>query len=184
MPKCRNLYLLVGPSGAGKTTIANLICKQCGLTQVESYTTRPRRTPDEGGHRFLSAEKYPDWHTIERQFHDIVARTIYNGHFYFATREQMDTADLYVIDPPGVDVLRKHCHKRGLRVIYILSPTEALRRRMVARGSTEAEADERIALDTTWFAECQSQVDYVAYNVDLGVCVWDIYDYIMREERL
>ena len=184
MPKCRNLYLLVGPSGTGKTTIANLLSKQYGLTQVESYTTRPRRTPDEGGHRFLSAEKYPDWRTIEHQYHDIVARTIYNGHFYFATREQMDAADLYVIDPPGVDVLRKNYHKRGLRIIYVCSPDDALRRRMIARGNTPEESDERIALDKEWFAECLAGADYVAYNVDLGVCVWDIYDYIMREERL
>lgn len=185
MNRLRNLYLFVGPSGTGKSTIVQRLCDIAGLQQVVSYTTRPRRNNDEGGHLFLSAEKYPTWKKIEHQYHHIVARTVYNGYFYFCTQEQIDNADLYIVDPPGVETLRKNYRgRRRVRIIYVKSPNKELVARMVARGNTPAEAEERILLDQECFIGQEESADYVAYNVDLNVCVWDILEYIRQEERV
>ena len=35
-----NLYLIVGPSGVGKSTIANELTKRYGYFQVNPYTTK------------------------------------------------------------------------------------------------------------------------------------------------
>ena len=40
----KNLYLIVGASGSGKTTVANALEEKYGYKQLQSYTTRPMRT--------------------------------------------------------------------------------------------------------------------------------------------
>lgn len=72
----------------------------------------------------------------------------------------------------------------GVRIIYVKSPNKELVARMVARGNTPAEAEERILLDQECFIGQEESADYVAYNVDLNVCVWDILEYIRQEERV
>ena len=41
------LVIIMGRSGAGKTSVANAMRDAYGWTQIESYTTRPRRSEDE-----------------------------------------------------------------------------------------------------------------------------------------
>ena len=38
------LVIIIGRSGAGKTSVANAMRDAYGWTQIESYTTRPRRS--------------------------------------------------------------------------------------------------------------------------------------------
>ena len=40
----KNLYCVVGESGAGKDVLINYMCKRYGYTKVASYTTRSIRT--------------------------------------------------------------------------------------------------------------------------------------------
>ena len=51
-------FIIVGESGSGKTTIVNELEKRYGLTSVQSYTTRPKRYPDETGHTFVSEQEF------------------------------------------------------------------------------------------------------------------------------
>ena len=48
------LFLFVGKSASGKTTIVNLLEKTYGYKAVESYTTRKPRYDGERGHIFIS----------------------------------------------------------------------------------------------------------------------------------
>ena len=50
----KNLYLIVGASGSGKTTVANALEEKYGYKQFQSYTTRPMRTENETGHTFVN----------------------------------------------------------------------------------------------------------------------------------
>ena len=56
--KDKYIVLIVGESGSGKSTICDELTKRYGLKQVESYTTRPRRSEDEDGHTFVSDEEF------------------------------------------------------------------------------------------------------------------------------
>ena len=88
-----NIYLIVGKSGTGKTTMVNRL-QNLG-PQVQSYTTRPKRSEDETGHIFVTDEEFD-------KLQNICAYTEYNGYRYAATQEQVDDATFYVIDPEGV----------------------------------------------------------------------------------
>ena len=44
--------VLIGPSGTGKSTVADKLTELYGLTLMQSYTTRPKRFENETGHTF------------------------------------------------------------------------------------------------------------------------------------
>lgn len=41
----KNIYLIVGPSGSGKSSVARELEKRYGFGEIQSYTERPRRYP-------------------------------------------------------------------------------------------------------------------------------------------
>lgn len=183
MGKLHNIYLLVGESGAGKTTVAEALCSKYGWTQVQSYTNRPPRSDDEVGHCFISKKVFPSWTEIERVFNDIVARTDYNGNCYFCTAEQIEDCDLYVIDPAGIDYMKSHYSgDKGVRVIYIYASPEQRLTRMISRGDKPEDAAMRLDVDMNAFSSAYTKADFVVYNTSLSVCVQDIYSYIIKEE--
>ena len=52
------LFLFVGRSSSGKTTIANILEERYGYKQVQSYTTRPPRYEGEVGHIFVNENEF------------------------------------------------------------------------------------------------------------------------------
>lgn len=97
------ILLLIGASGSGKSTVARYLCEQYGLRQIDSYTTRPPRYRGEPGHIFITDEEFD-------QLQDFVGYTLYNGHRYGATAQQVEENDIYVIDPAGVEFFRTAYH--------------------------------------------------------------------------
>ena len=54
----KNIFLIVGASGSGKTTIVEQLEQRYGLTSIQSYTTRAARYVGEKGHIFVSDEEF------------------------------------------------------------------------------------------------------------------------------
>lgn len=168
------IALIVGESGSGKTTICDELSKRYGLKQVESYTTRPRRDGETCGHIFISENEMPDKS-------EMCAYTLYNGNHYFATHQQIDDADLYVIDPAGVEYFKKHYRGRKIpKVVYLYAPVVERLKRMAARGDTEQNVIRRHELDKRAFANVQSDVQIE--NADLDECVAELYYYLCEQE--
>ncbi len=118
--------LICGRSGSGKDTFAKLL-KQFGLKDVCSYTTRPRRDGEGDTHIFISeneVNKYPNK----------IAITEINGYTYFATKEQLEEADYYIIDPNGIDYLHSHFPEIKYRIVYIYADRKIRKQRAIARG--------------------------------------------------
>lgn len=90
----------MGRSGVGKTTLAQALCDREGYKQLSSYTTRPPRAPNEQGHIFIASDSYKDIDDLKAQYPNRVAETMFDGNFYFATAEQVEQCDIYVIDLP------------------------------------------------------------------------------------
>lgn len=88
----RKIILLIGESGAGKTTIGYELQKQ-GFKYLKSYTTKPKLT-DTNDHTYVTAEEF-------EHISDMVCKDKYGDYWYGATKEQIDDSDIYVINPGG-----------------------------------------------------------------------------------
>lgn len=106
------IYLIVGRTGSGKDYLANKLCDTFKLVQLKSYTTRPKRTENEDTHIFINSEE-------SKLYTDRVAETIINGYEYFATRQQVNKSDIYLIDPNGIKVLLSNMPETQFSIIYV-----------------------------------------------------------------
>lgn len=149
-----NIILLVGASGSGKSSV-EARCNELGMKSVVSYTTRPKRSEDEKGHIFLDKfvlEKGIDMAGgIDVFKEDCVAYTYFDNHHYYATQEQADEADIYVIDPAGVKWFRDHYKGEKTPIVIYLSAWEVTRYARITASRGEEEAKRRIAHDRKSF---------------------------------
>ena len=135
------LFLFVGKSASGKSTIANLLEQKYGYKQVQSYTTRPPRYDGEPGHIFVTKEEFGN-------LGELAAYTLYNGNEYGTTFQQLEECDIYVIDVPGVEtLLQKDKIKRPICVIYFDTTVRTRINRMVERGASDMEIVSRLYND-------------------------------------
>ena len=164
-----NIFLIVGCSGSGKTTITEQLEMKYGLKSIQSYTTRPPRYDGETGHTFVSDEEFD-------KLTDMVAYTEFAGNRYCAIAEQVENNDLYIIDPKGIDFFMKsYKGSKTPKVIFISSDMTTRYERMKSRaeenGSEYMDAVksslERITNDVVDFYDYihgQTQIDYTFKN--------------------
>nr|DAH27679.1 MAG TPA: Guanylate kinase [Caudoviricetes sp.] len=146
------IFLVVGRSGSGKTTIVNKLCDEHGYTAIESYTTRPPRTENERGHVFITEDEFP-------QPEEWVGYTEYNGYRYCATQDQVEKADFYVIDPAGVGYFMQKYHGDKTPVVIGIYASEArCRARMRERGDADEAIEVRITNDAQAFAHAVAHI--------------------------
>ena len=187
----KNIYLIVGCSGSGKTAITEKLEELYNLKSIQSYTTRPPRYEGETGHTFISNEEFD-------KLTNMVAYTEFAGNRYCATAEQVETHDLYVIDPKGVDYFMKSYNgSKTAKVIYIDSDIITRYKRMRSRAEKSGKsfieavdsALKRIGNDINEFYDyCfhTASVDFYVDNNDndtIDKVVDKVYAYICECER-
>ena len=180
------IFLIVGCSGSGKTTITEQLEQKYGLKSIQSYTTRKPRYDGESGHTFVSDEEFD-------KLTDMVAYTEFDSKRYCATAEQVENNDLYIIDPKGVDFFMKaYKGSKTPKIIFISSNLTTRYERMVERAETKGKSHQeaiessltRIVNDAGEFYDYiqgQAWIDYVCKNNSndkLEDIVDKIFDYI------
>lgn len=161
------LFLFVGKSASGKTTIADILSQKYEHKQVYSYTTRPPRYEGEIGHIFVDENEF-------NNLGELVAYTEYDGHKYGTTAGQLNECSIYVVDVPGVETLLKtYQANRSICIIYFDTTVATRIRRMVNRGDSDMKIISRLLQDeeSDWFKQLDSLVwhynNIVGKNVDL-----------------
>lgn len=180
------LYLIVGRTGSGKSTIAEELSRRWNIPQVKSYTTRPMRPSEKekSDHIFLQPEevgKYTD---------DMAAYTKIGEYEYFVTWDYLKSLGdtIYVIDPAGVRYLKDTAKEKGLekdfviQTIYVTIDPEIQRKRLLLRGQTEKEIEERMAAEDKQFSEFEETIPFlpdilvISNNQKLNDAVEQIYN--------
>lgn len=169
------LYCIVGPSGSGKSTVVNKLI-ELGYTAPNSYTTRPKREPNETGHTFITEEEYDE-------LEDVVASTTFNGYRYCVTRDMLDGCDFYIVDPEGIRTLEKHGYF-DFKVIGLDLDPSACAVRMLARGDNIDDILGRMDNDFYIFKHFNDLCDYeIDASNDLSVIVNSILE-IVRQNSI
>ena len=161
------LYCIIGPSGCGKSTIVSELNK-LGYKSPDSYTTRPRRYPNEGGHTYITKDEYD-------KLEDKVAYTKFNNYEYCVTRQMLDGCDLYIVDPAGVETLKVNGYN-NFKVIGLNLEASDCAVRMLARGDNATDVLDRLENDWYIFRNFEVMCDYI---IDATLDVPEIVDKVV-----
>ena len=178
------LYLLVGKSASGKTTIADMLEQKHGYKQVNSYTTRQPRYKGETGHIFVTKEEFDN-------IDDMAAYTFYNNNHYGTTFKQLETCDIYVIDVPGVEtLLQKDKIDRPIVIIYFDANVHTRINRMLERHDSDMQIVSRLLQDEqydwyhkldalAWHYNRLSGKDVQLYSINANVEQQDVLEMVL-----
>lgn len=150
------IYLIVGRTASGKDYFANLL-EEKGMTKVKSHTTRPKRFDEEDTHIFITQEEA---NSIKKR----IAYTKIGHDEYFATADDIDGKDFYIIDPNGIKTLAENMPNTAFSVIYIKADEKERKRHFIARQNcSENDAIElfnnRNNAEKEQFDEFERQID-------------------------
>lgn len=152
------IIILCGRSGCGKSTVSQYLQNTYNLKVIQSFTTRPKRTPNEQGHIFISEEDFDC-------LHDYVAYTKFNGYEYCATARQVEENNIYILDPNGIDYFNKHYTGNKVPlVIQIKTPWWKLILNMRHRGDSWKQIISRLKNDKIMFKNLNQMSDCVIKN--------------------
>lgn len=179
------LFLFVGKSASGKTTVANALEEKHGYRQVESYTTRAPRYEGEHGHTFVSKEEF-------NNLGELAAYTFYNGNHYGTTFDQLNECDIYVIDVPGVESLldKLKGDTRPVAIFYFDASVHSRILRMKEREDNDhaiilrllqdEEYDWQSKLESVVWIQANVENKYVEiFRVDANKKQSDVLEYVL-----
>jgi guanylate kinase len=165
MNKEHVLLCIMAESAAGKDTLVNQLCEKTNYRQLISYTTRPRRVNEGDTHIFVTEEDYQEMLKVNQ----VAAYTKINGYKYWSTIDQLYLTDIYVIDPFGVETLKKlNLPNLKIVTIYVNVPEEVRKERAMARGDDINTYRSRSLSERQQFRDMKKNmdVDYVIPNID------------------
>lgn len=96
-----------------------------------------------------------------------MADTCFDGNYYWITSEQLDNADLYIIDWNGLQMLKKMYKDKPIKTIIVNADKTLRITRMKARGDTDEKVNQRIEHDEKAFSEIlkhRDQIDIIISN--------------------
>lgn len=187
--KKKKLFCICGETCCGKDSLVrDLIEKNPEkFKAVCSYTSRPKRTTEVEGreHYFLSKEEFTK--LKEERKDDIIAYTEivglnksdqkyfdqdgwYGGYEYMALSDELETSNIYIIDPNGIKFLEeKNLKDTEIVIICIYTPLHQRDLRALrGRSDYAKEFDKRVFSERKQFEEFYSshKYDYLLFNLD------------------
>ena len=182
------MFILSSPSGAGKTTISNmLLAADPAIKLSVSATTRPMRRGEEDGvhyhfvddaefDRLLEEDGFYEWaHVFGHRYGTP------KGHIRAALKDGQDF--LFDIDWQGTQQLYQKDQQDVVRVFILPPSLGELRRRLTGRGTDsqeiiDAHMDRARAEISHW-----DGYDYVVVNDDVDTCFAKVRE-ILNAERM
>jgi guanylate kinase len=182
-----NLFVVVAPSGAGKTSLVNALLEQGPNIKLSiSYTTRAPRAGEQDGrdYHFVSREAFEKMIAAD----DFLEHASVYGNYYGTSRRWIDNElngdhdVLLEIDWQGAaQVRRLFPHMVG---IFILPPSLAeLRKRLESRGKDSAETIARRTASTREDISHVLEFEYIIVNERFEAALTDLRS-IVRAARV
>jgi guanylate kinase len=179
----RQLFVLSGPSGVGKNTVADRLCERGAAVRAVTATTREPKPGEEDGvdYHFVGEERFERWIDEGR----LLEHTTYVGNYYGTPVASVNRASesglpvMLVIDVDGGLQIKERWPE--VTLIFLEPPSEQeLRRRLRERGRDEQGDIRRRIQRAREEMEYAEQYDYRVVNDKLERAV-DRVQEIMAE---
>lgn len=163
--------LIVGRTGTGKDTLKEILQKKYGWKFVLSKTTRKPRFEGENTHIFITQEEADATPASDK----VAVTFIQNGENhqdeYFATRQQVEEADGYIIDPNGVAVLLKNMPDTIFEIVYLSAISKELQKEMAIKRANGDESagktfDQRYDSENEQFTKFEESIASKSFGAD------------------
>lgn len=154
----KNLYLICGKSGSGKTYIVDKLNEKYGYVALQSYTTRLKRCEYDTDHIYVNISDYYN----DKENNMIAVDTCFDNNLYWARKEQLPVSDLYVIDKKGIETLKQATYiNRPLVVIYLDVSNKRRIYNMRLRGDNKLKINKRLINDEKMFKGIETLADFI-----------------------
>jgi guanylate kinase len=177
------LFVVSGPSGVGKNTVADRLFAQQRAVRAVTATTRPRKAQEADGedYLFVSEDEFERWIAAGR----LIEHTRYLGYYYGTPLESVNQAGgsglpvVLTIDVDGGVQVKERWPEATL--IFLEPPSEQeLRRRLQSRMRDDSDSIERRLERAMEEYEYADLYDYRVVNDDLDRAVEEISAILAR----
>lgn len=161
-----SIFLITAPSGAGKTTIADIIAKQGNWNECISHTTRPMREGEVEGktYYFTDIENFEDAYSMG----EFAERVTYDGQYYGITHSEISRVldagkHVYIIVEYEGYKQVKELYPEAIGIFLYMTQEECVQN-MLSRGDSTNGVEKR---SSTYEREMKNRwnYDYVIRNV-------------------
>lgn len=173
-----NVFMIIAPSGAGKSSLVNVLLKQDPSIKLSiSCTTRPPRPSEMDGreYHFISVDTFHEW----REQGNLLEWAEVHGNFYATPRQFIEKnikegQDILLeIDWQGARQVRAQFP--AVTDIFILPPSlEELERRLTSRGQDSQSVIARRLLAAGSEIAHAPECEYVIINDNFDVALSQI----------
>ncbi|MHC5097004.1 MAG: guanylate kinase [Planctomycetota bacterium] len=181
--KQKNIVIISGPSGVGKSTICKQVVEKLDAFLSVSSTTRPQSETEQQGHEYNFLPR--------AEFKDMIANDAFLeyaevfGNYYGTPKGPVDEAlavgRIVILEIDVQGALRVKKIRPGAQTIFILPPRKKdLRERIDGRGRGEDEETKKRRLETASreIAAAWQHYDHMVINDDLDQAIQEIIEII------
>lgn len=176
------MIVLLGETGAGKTTLEKLICEKYHFYKIVAYTTRPTREGEENhkDYHFLPEDEFIN--RLEKD--NFIAHYVTDNGWHYGIDKKDCTYDaISILTPSGLRDIKQYDDIHTIS-IYITADREERIMRAVYRGDNKLELLRRLKSDDIDFIEIVQEVDYIIRNDGYINNMLKEFDEIMIKEKL
>lgn len=149
------IYAIIGPSGAGKTTLADSVYPKSA--QIVSFTSRDPRPGEIDGidYNFIGHKTKSDIEQMKKDWANgkLVELVMYNGNVYGYTTEEIESkfnpktkSAIAIVTKEGYDNLLKSKFKEYIIPIFVTASKKTIEQHLSKRHDSKENIAKRLAL--------------------------------------
>lgn len=155
------IHLIVGRTASGKDYLANLLKEKYGKKLVISRTTRPKRYEDEDTHIFVTEEE------ALKDKDKYLAYTEINNYKYYVTKEDIESKNVYIIDPNGLDGLIEAMPDTVFNIHYV-EADKMMRKAHYEKRQSSGDFEQRNKAEDEQFTAFEEKLHKIIADNDMS----------------